>query len=82
MWGSSTLETVIAEVEQMALEEGFDNVRLQPVKNFTKWVRGKESLTLYSPRPTPTSLNLIGLGGTVPGSVKADAIVFSSFDEL
>lgn len=66
----------------MARDEGFDNIRLEPVKNFTKWVRGKESLTLYSPRPTPQKLELIGLGKSISGKVKADAIVFRNFDEL
>ena len=40
MWGSSALEKVIVEVYRMAKEEGFENVRLEAVKNFTKWVRG------------------------------------------
>lgn len=50
--------------------------------NFTKWVRGTESLTLYSPRPTPSPLKLIGLGGSAPGNIRANAIVVRSFDEL
>lgn len=82
MWGSNALETVISEMAAMAQKEGFDNIRLEPVSNFTKWVRGKETLTLYSPRPTPQKLNVIGLGKSISGNVKADAIVFSSFDEL
>lgn len=40
MWGSMTLEQVIYEMASMAKKEGFENVRLEPVKNFTKWVRG------------------------------------------
>jgi hypothetical protein len=51
----------------MASAAGFENIRLEQVKNFTKWVRGKESLTLYEPRPTPTKLDVIGLGGSVGG---------------
>lgn len=51
----------------MASAAGFENIRLEQVKNFTKWVRGKESLTLYEPRPTPTKLDVIGLGGSVAG---------------
>jgi hypothetical protein len=31
---------VISEMATMAAKEGFDNIRLEPVKNFTKWVRG------------------------------------------
>jgi carboxypeptidase Q len=82
MWGSNTLETVISEMAAMAHNEGFENIRLEPVGEFTKWIRGKESLTLYSPRPTPQKLDLIGLGKTISGNVKADAIVFRSYDEL
>ena len=67
MWGSQVLEMVISEIATMASNEGFDNVRLEPVRNFTKWVRGREQLTLFSPRPTPQKLSLIGLGGTIPG---------------
>ncbi len=59
----------------MAHKEGFDNVHLEPVANFTKWVRGTESLTLYDPRPVPTKLNLIGLGTSVSGNVRAEVIV-------
>lgn len=40
LWGSQTLEMVISEMATMAAKEGFDNIRLEPVKNFTKWVRG------------------------------------------
>lgn len=67
MWGSQVLEMVISEIATMAQKEGFDNVRLEPVRNFTKWVRGREELTLYSPRPTPQKLNLIGLGRSISG---------------
>jgi hypothetical protein len=51
MWGSQVLEQVIDEMFVMAITEGFENVKREPVKNFTKWVRGDESLTLLSPRP-------------------------------
>ncbi len=37
--------------------------------NFTKWVRGEESLTLLSPRPNPTKLDVIGLGGSAVGYI-------------
>lgn len=67
MWGSNVLEIVISEIATMAKDEGFSNIRLEPVRNFTKWVRGKESLTLLSPRPTPQKLDLIGLGRSISG---------------
>jgi hypothetical protein len=51
----------------MASKVGFDNVHLEQVKNFTKWVRGTETLTLLQPRPLPFKLTVIGLGGSVAG---------------
>ena len=67
MWGSAVLELAIANLRDQAKRDGFDNVALEPVLNFTKWVRGAESLTLYSPRTTPTKLEVIGLGRSVSG---------------
>jgi len=66
----------------MAHNEGFDNVHLESVTNFTKWIRGEEQLTLYEPRPVPQKLALIGLGGTVSGNVKAEVIVVKNYSEL
>ena len=67
LWGSQTLEIVILEMMSMAKKDGFDNVHLEPVSNFTKWTRGKESLTLFSPRPNPQKLGIIGFGNTISG---------------
>lgn len=67
MWGSDALEQVIREMLRQARDEGFENIRLEPVKNFTKWVRGEESLTLISPRPVHTPLKVTALGGSVSG---------------
>jgi carboxypeptidase Q len=67
MWGSQTLEQVIIELSVSAKRDGFDNVKLEPVANFTKWVRGREELTLYSPRPFPQPLGLVGLGRSISG---------------
>jgi hypothetical protein len=74
MWGSAVLESAIKNMQEQAIAEGFDNVRLEPVTNFTKWVRGAESLTLYSPRPVPTPLKLIGLGGSAPGYIQYNQV--------
>lgn len=41
MWGSQALENVILRMYQFAQEDKFDNIRLEAVKNFTKWVRGE-----------------------------------------
>ena len=67
MWGSVALEQVIYEMASQANKLGFDNLKLEEVKNFTKWARGKESLTLYDPRPFPQKLGVIGLGSSVSG---------------
>jgi carboxypeptidase Q len=67
MWGSVVLEQVIHQMLNYAQEEQFDNIRLESVSNFTKWVRGKESLIMLSPRPTQTKLSLTALGGSVAG---------------
>lgn len=62
---------------------------MEPVSNFTKWVRGAESLTLITPRPTRTKLALTALGGSVSGyfywyfsDVQAQVLVVDTFDEL
>jgi hypothetical protein len=82
MWGSMALEQVILEIASMASKVGFDNVHLEQVKNFTKWVRGTESLTLIQPRPVLSKLNVIGLGGSVAGTVQAKVIVLRDYTEL
>lgn len=65
-----------------AQEEQFDNIRLESVSNFTKWVRVKESLTMTSPRPVATKLSLTALGGSVSGDIQGSIIVVDTFDEL
>jgi hypothetical protein len=70
MWGSAVLELAIQNLYEQARKDNFDNVRLEPVSNFTKWVRGQESLTLYSPRTTPTKLFVIGLGHSISGYIQ------------
>lgn len=82
MWGSIVLEQVISEMMNQATKIKFDKVRLESVANFTKWVRGKESLILYDPRPSPSKLDVIGLGGSVSGDVKEEVIVVEDYDEL
>jgi carboxypeptidase Q len=72
IWGGQALEQVIFELASMAKKDGFDNVHLEPVSNFTKWVRGNEALTLYSPRPFPQPLGVIGLGRSISGYSSSD----------
>lgn len=65
----------------MGKEIDFDDVYRDDI-TFTSWVRGEESLTLYDPRPFPRDLKVIGLGKSVPGDVKAEVLVVTSFDDL
>jgi carboxypeptidase Q len=82
MWGSDVLEMAIGWLKQQAELENFENVRLEPVRNFTKWVRGSERLTMTNPRPFETDLDVTTLGGSVGCNITADVVVVSSFDEL
>jgi hypothetical protein len=34
---------------------------------------------MYEPRPVPTKLGVIGMGGSVSGNVKADVIVVKDY---
>lgn len=60
----------------------FDKAYKEPLENINTWKRGEEWLTLYSPRPFPQKLNVIGLGLGASGDVRAEVIVVGSFDEL
>lgn len=82
MWGSENmavaLEYLKTEVEKM----GFDKVTMDPLEDIQTWERGAESLTLFEPRAVPQPLNMIGLGLSQPGDVKAEVVVVKNFDEL
>ena len=67
---------------KQAVAIGFDNIKLEPVTNFRKWVRGKESLQLLSPRET--KLDVIGLGASVSsnGPIVAEVVVVRDYNEL
>lgn len=54
-------------------------VTLEPV-DVRHWVRGAESLKMTA--PVARDLAVIGLGGTVSGTVTASVVVLRSFDEL
>jgi carboxypeptidase Q len=82
LWGSETLELAINWVRDELIREGFENVRLEEVPNVPKWVRGKEQMTLYSPRPFPSNIPMVGLGKSIGGNVTGEVVVFRSFDEL
>jgi len=82
LWGSDNLELALKYMRDAMIEEGFENVRLEPVPNITHWVRGEEKLTLFDPRPSPTKIPMVGLGQSVGGNVTGEVIVFKTFDEM
>lgn len=80
--GSQNLENAIDWCLAMLKEDGFENVRGEPV-TVPRWVRGQESARVISPRPY--ELHMLGLGGSVstpPDGIRARALVVSSFEEL
>lgn len=82
LWGSEPLRDATEFMKDELIKEGFENVRLEENKNSLHWVRGKESLTLFSPRKYPTNIPMVGLGKSIGGHVKAELLVLNSFDEL
>lgn len=80
--GSQALEDALDWALREMQADGLDNVRGEPVM-VPRWVRGRESATLVSPRPK--DLNMLGLGGSIgtpAGGITAEVLVVSSFDEL
>lgn len=80
--GSASLERAIDWVLAEMKHDGLANARTQPVK-VPHWVRGRESVTLVSPRMAP--LPMLGLGGSIgtpAAGITAPVLVVSSFEEL
>jgi len=80
--GSPQLDQAIAWAQARLKAAGLVNVHAEPVM-VPHWVRGHESAELLL--PTPTRLNILGLGGSVgtpEGGLTADVAVVGSFDEL
>ena len=80
--GSQALEDAIQWAVAEMKKDGLDNVRAEPVK-VPRWVRGRESVELTSPRPM--SLVMLGLGnsiGTPAEGIEAEVLVVRSFEEL
>ncbi len=80
--GSPGLEQAIAWAHASMKAEGLEGVRLQPVK-VPRWIRGRESLRVVSPRPR--MLPMLGLGmsvGTPPGGITAPVVVVRDEAEL
>lgn len=80
--GSPQLEKAVEWALRRLREDGQENVRAEPVK-VPKWVRGRESLVMVSPREY--ELTMIGLGmsvGTPPEGITAGVIVVADENEL
>ena len=80
--GTENLERAIDWILARLKEDGFENVRGEPVM-VPRWVRGNESAELIEPRRA--KLPMLGLGGSVgtpPGGITAELLVVNSFDEL
>jgi len=82
LYGTRSLELALNYMESLLKKSKFENVKQELVPNVPVWRRGKEKLTLFSPRVIPTPVPLIGLGGSVGGNVFAEVIVIQSFDDL
>ena len=80
--GSQALEDAIEWAAARMREDGFDEVRLDPVK-VPHWIRGHESLEVLLPRPH--AIPMLGLGmsvGTPADGLEADVLVVTSFADL
>lgn len=80
--GSDALDRACRWAVETMRADGQEDVRLESV-NIPKWVRGRESAIMLTPRETP--LAMLGLGGSVatpPGGITAPVIVARDQDEL
>jgi carboxypeptidase Q len=80
--GSDALAAAIAWAASKMRDDGFDDVRLEPV-TVPRWIRGREQLAIVAPSPRP--LVMLGLGGSIGTAregLEAEALVVSSFSEL
>jgi carboxypeptidase Q len=80
--GSQSLERAIDWVLARLRDDGFQNVRGEPVM-VPHWVRGQESAVLT--RPRSYRLHMLGLGGSVSTpaqGITAPVLVVNSFDDL
>lgn len=80
--GSPALEAALRWAAQEMKKDGLENVRLEKVM-VPRWVRGRESVEIVEPFPSP--LVMLGLGNSVstpPEGVTAELLLVKSFDEL
>ena len=80
--GSASLEQALDWILAEMTRDGLENVRGEPVL-VPRWVRGRESATLVSPRRQ--ALHMLGLGGSIATparGITAPVLVVTSFDDL
>lgn len=80
--GSENLERAIDYMVDQLEKNQLENVHTEPAI-VPKWVRGKESCWMITPRLE--KLKVLGLGGSIrtsPKGITAQAVVVDSFDEL
>src|SRR5688572_23924761 len=80
--GSPALEAALVWTAAEMKQDGLENVRLEKAM-VPRWVRGKESLEIVEPFPSP--LAMLGLGmsvATPPSGISAELVVVKSFEEL
>lgn len=77
--GSAELEAAVKWSVEQLKSVGADSVWTEEVM-VPHWVRGEESAAMLSPRAQP--LTILGLGGTVSGTVEAEVVVITDLEKL
>lgn len=80
--GSASLEQALEWIIVEMARDGLENVRGEPVM-VPRWVRGRESAALVSPRAL--QLHMLGLGGSIGTprrGITAPVLVVTSFEDL
>jgi carboxypeptidase Q len=82
MTGSQSLERAIDWIVAEMKQDGFENVRKEPV-TVTHWVRGSESAELVYPRREKIHVMALGRSiGTPPQGITAQVLVVKNFADL
>lgn len=82
MTGSQSLERAIDWIVAEMKQDGFENVRKEPV-TVTHWVRGSESAELVYPRREKIHVMALGRSiGTPPQGITAPVLVVKNFADL
>ncbi len=50
--------------------------------NVPKWVIGEERMTMLSPRPFPSKIQMLSFGKCQGGNVRGEVIMFETFEEM